>query len=77
MSELSFADSLKYFLEKKRSQDHFREVAEAFYVLKITDIRPLDQPLPPSELRKYHNGEPVKLVRNYCIVRNQGGKEPK
>ena len=77
MSELSFEDSHKYFLENFQSQDYFCKVAEAFYVLKITDIRLLNQPLPPSEFRKYNNGEPVKLVRNYCIVRNQGGKEPK
>lgn len=77
MSGLSFEDSNKYFLENFQSQDHFREVAELFYVLKITDIRPLDQPIPLSEFRKYNNGEPVKLVRNYCIVQNLGGEKPK
>jgi hypothetical protein len=68
MSEVPFEDWQKYSLGKYESQADYDEAAELFYVFNITAIRSLDQPLPLSAFRKYKNGEPVKLVRNYCIV---------
>jgi len=70
MSELSYEDSHMYFLEAFESQEHFQDVSELFYVLNITAISQLEQPLALSQFRKHRNGEPVKLVRNYCIVQN-------
>ncbi len=77
MSELSYGESHMYFLENFEGQEHFQEVSELFYVLNITEIRKLEQPLSLSQFRKYSDGEPVKLVRNYCIVQNPESEEAK
>ena len=68
MSEISLQESGVFFLEKFESQERFDEVAEAFYVLNIISIRPLKTPRSLSDFKKYNDGQPVKLVRNYCIV---------
>jgi len=74
MSDLEYEDSQRFFLETFRNEEHFREVSEMFYVLKLTAIFGLRALLRLSDFRKYRDGEPVKLVRNYCIVCDPGEK---
>ena len=75
MSDLDYTDSQRYFLETFRNEEHFRKVSEMFYVLKLTAIFGLRVPLQLSAFRKYKDDEHVKLVRNYCIVRDPGEKK--
>jgi hypothetical protein len=68
MSELALDESQEYFLEKFKSAEHFDEVSEVFYVLKMTAINELKESRLLSSFIKYTDNQPVKLVRNYCIV---------
>ena len=70
MSELSYEESRQHFLEDFDNREHFEKVSELFYILNITAIHPLTQALPLMKFNKYQNGEPVKLVRNYCIIQD-------
>ena len=70
MSDVSYDESRQYFLERFDNQEHYNDISEAFYVLNITAIRPLTQPRSFREFLKYQNGEPIKLIRNYCIVQD-------
>ncbi len=77
MPDLEYSDSQRYFLETFRNEEHFREVSEIFYVLKLTAIFKLSAPFRLSDFRKYNNDEPVKLVRNYCIVHDPEKTDPR
>jgi len=70
MSELTLDESQKYFLEEFTSAERFEEVSEIFYVLKMTAITQIMRPLLLGSFLKYADNEPVKRVRNYCIVRD-------
>lgn len=67
VTEVPYEDYCKYG-SGRMSQEDYAELAEIFYGFYITAFRQLAQPLSLSAFRKYKNGEPVKLVRNYCIV---------
>jgi hypothetical protein len=67
MSEVPVEDVRKYGRGFENQED-YDELAEIFYVFNITAFRQLEKPLPLSAFRKYKDEQPVKLVRNYCIV---------
>jgi hypothetical protein len=73
MSHVPFDDGQKYGIGMYKHRDEYDTVAGWFYVFNIVAIRPLGQPLSLSAFRKYEGGEPVKLVRNYCIVQSPVG----
>lgn len=70
MSDISYEDSQRYSLGKYDTKEEYDERAEAFYIFHIPAIRRLEGPRPLSSFHKFKDGQPVKLVRNYCIVQD-------
>jgi len=68
ISEVPFKEYQEYGLGCYENNVAYEEDSELFYVFTVTGICELDPPLSLSNFRKYKTEEPVKLVRNYCIV---------
>ena len=66
-TEVPYEDYCKYGSGRTSAED-YAEIAEIFYVFHITAFRRLTNPLALSDFKKHKDGEPVKLVRNYCVI---------
>jgi hypothetical protein len=68
ISEVPFEEYQQYGVGRYENQSEYDEDSELFYVFTVTEIQELDPPLSLSDFRKHNTEDPVKLVRNYCIV---------
>lgn len=68
MSKVGIREINQYSLYSKWDKDRIKH----FYLVKICAIFALKQTHKPEDLMKCNNGESVKLVRNYCIVKDPG-----